>query len=203
MSEQFAINISRPIKSARIVDSAPASIESNYEHKTNPSTSANRSQLPLDISAEHTSMRDIEIQKAELSQTCRALKAVAIKLKQLYDNIFTRHKEEIARLSTEIARRILVQKIEKGDYKIETIVKEAIQNAPTAQNLEVYLNPADLEQCQKALKNEPDCSLTGLELLPDPNIGRAECRVKSPKGIVESFIDVHLERISEALKKAN
>ena len=96
----------------------------------------------------------------------------------------------------------MVQKVEKGDYEIEAIVKEALKNVPTRHEVNVYLNPKDLEQCQKALENKQKGTLTGIKLIPDPNVGRAECLVKSPKGTVHSFIEEHLEQIGEALKKA-
>jgi flagellar biosynthesis/type III secretory pathway protein FliH len=66
----------------------------------------------------------------------------------------------------------------------------------------VHLNPEDLSQCQKAQQDEPDGALTGVKFVSDPNIGRAECLLESPKGIIESLINEHLERISKALKKA-
>ena len=96
----------------------------------------------------------------------------------------------------------MVRKIEDGDYKIETIVKEALKSVPAHQDIEVHLNPKDLELCQQALQDAQDSKLTGIKLISDPGIGQAECIVKSPKGIVQSFIDEHLEQISEALQKA-
>ena len=111
------------------------------------------------------------------------------------------HKDEIAKLSVEIARKVLMQKVENGDYEIESIVKEALNNAPTRQDLVVRLNPQDLEQLQKAQQEQPGGDLAGIKFVPDPDIGRAECLLESPKGIIESLIDKHLERVSEALKK--
>ena len=94
-----------------------------------------------------------------------------------------------------------MQKVEDGDYKIESIIKEAINNAPTRQDIVIHLNPEDLTECQKALKEEPDGALNDIKFVSDSNIGRAECLLESPKGIVESLINEHLERISKALKK--
>jgi len=115
--------------------------------------------------------------------------------------MLTKHREEIAKLSIEIARKILVQKVEKGDYEIETIVKEALKNVPARQEVNVYLNPKDLEQCQTALQSEQESISTDIKFIPDPKIGRAECLVQSSKGTVHSFIEEHLEQIGEALKK--
>ena len=44
-------------------------------------------------------------------------------------------------------------------------------------------------------------AFTELEFTPDWSIGRGECLVETPKGIVKSFLEEHLERISEALQK--
>ena len=125
------------------------------------------------------------------------------KLNQFYDKLYAGHSEEIARLSVEIARKILMQKVENGDYEIESIIKEALKNTPGGQDVTVHLNPEDIETCQKAQQQEPGGVLTGIKLIPDSNIGRAECLLESPKGIVKSLIDDNLERICKALEKAN
>jgi flagellar biosynthesis/type III secretory pathway protein FliH len=145
---------------------------------------------------------DSKAQNAALSQTCRTLNSVVDKLNQFYDKLFSEHKEEIAGLSVEIARKVLVQQVQNGDYEIESIIKEALKNAPTRQDVVVHLNPQDHILCQKAQQDEPNGALAGIKFVSDPNIGRAECLLETPKGIVESLIEEHLERIGNALKKA-
>ncbi|MHC4324068.1 MAG: FliH/SctL family protein, partial [Planctomycetota bacterium] len=107
------------------------------------------------------------------------------------------------RLSVEIARKILTQKVENGDYEIESIVKEALKNLPGSQDVIVHLNPEDIEKCQKARQDGTGGALSGIKLIPDPDIGRAECLLESPKGIIKSLIDENLQRIGKALEKAN
>ncbi len=140
-------------------------------------------------------------QRGEYSQLCQILKTVVDKLNQFHDKIFAEHKEEIAKLSVEIARKILAQKTEDGDYQIEAVVKEALGNAPTHQDVVVHLNPQDLAQCQKLQQNDEAGDLAGVKFVADANIERAECLLESPKGIIASAIDEQLERIAEALKK--
>ncbi|MHC4425985.1 MAG: FliH/SctL family protein [Planctomycetota bacterium] len=146
-------------------------------------------------------IEDLEAHKALFSQACQTLNGVIAKLNQFYDRVFVEHREEIARLSVEIARKILTQKVENGDYEIESIVKEALKNAPSRQDVVVHLNPEDLAQCQKAQQDEPSDALAGIEFISDANIGRAECLLESSKGIVKSLIDENLERVSKALEK--
>ena len=96
-----------------------------------------------------------------------------------------------------------MQKVENGDYEIEPIIKEALNNAPSGQDVIVHLNPEDLEKYQKAQQDKPGGVLAGIKFIPDPNIGRAECLLENPKGIIKSLIDDNLERIGKALGNAN
>jgi len=184
MPDSLSINLSRPITSAKILDNYTASIGSEQ---------ADAQQIPT---------QNLEAQKNVFSQVCLALNAVVTRLNQFYDKVFVEHREEIARLSVEIARKILMQKVENGDYEIESIVKEALKKTPTHQDIVVHLNPVDFAQCQKAQQDEQRGAFAGIKFISDANIGRAECLVESPKGIIESLIDRHLERIGQALNKA-
>ena len=129
------------------------------------------------------------------------LQEIVGKLNEFCEQAIAAHKEEIARLSVEIARKILVQKVENGDYEIESIVKEALSNAPARQDVVAHLNPEDLSQHQKLREDEPGEDLAGVKFVPDANIGRAECLLETPKGTIESLIDQHLEQVGNALKK--
>lgn len=187
MAGTVTIKISRPIKSAGILNDDSGS--SSFE-------------ISADEAAAKRNLTQDQTHKTEFSQACQTLNGIAAKLNQLYDTIFAEHRDEIAKLSVEIARKILMQKVEDGDYEIESIIKEALKNTPTRQDVVVHLNPEDVILCQKAQQEEPSGILAGIKLVPDQNIGRAECLVESPKGIIESLINEHLEQIGKALKKA-
>lgn len=181
MSGTFTIQLRKPIDSAKFVDAA--------------------AQAYSTTSAEAGQVEPPESQKESLTKACQALHEAVKRLNDLQANIFREHGEQIAKLSVEIARKILVQKIEKGDYELESIIEEALKNAPTRQDAVVHLNPDDLDQFQEAQKNDPSNTLAGIKFAADPKVGRAECILETPKGIVESSINGHLEQISEALKK--
>jgi len=185
MSQTLTINLEKPIGSVKISDSS-----------TLPSCESKKAD------AGQIATQDLQAQKAVFSQACQALNVAIAKLNQFYDELFAGHREEIARLSIEIARKVLMKKVQDGDYEIESIIKEALKNAPTRQDVVVHLNPEDHILCQKAQQDEPNGALAGIKFISDPNIGRAECLLETPKGIVESLIDEHLERIGKALKKA-
>jgi flagellar biosynthesis/type III secretory pathway protein FliH len=139
------------------------------------------------------------------SQACQALNSAVAKLNEFYDKVFTEHREDIAKLSVNIARKILMQKVDNGDYEIESIVKEALKSAPSRHDIIVHLNPEDHAQCCKALKQEQgqqDGVFVDIQFVSDWSIGRAECLLESPKGIIKSLIDENLERISKALARS-
>jgi flagellar biosynthesis/type III secretory pathway protein FliH len=185
MPETITIDLNKPIKSIEVMDN---------------SCNAATGLLSTDpVANQNIFANELEVQKTEMSQLYQILENLVTKLNQFYEEIFIGHKKEIAKLSVEIARKILTQRVEAGDYKIESIIEEAIKNAPARQDLVIHLNPDDLAQCQKT---QPTViTMPGIKLVADPNIGRAECVIESPKGIVESLINEHLEQIGKALEK--
>ncbi len=183
MSGTIAVNLVKPIASAAILDGCGQA-----------GSPANAGQAGLDLESGP--------QKVKFSQLCQALESLVAKLNHFCEQVFAEHREEIAKLSVEIARKILVQKVIEGDYEIESIVNESLKNAPTHHDVVVHLNPEDLTQCRKLQQDNASGTLAGLKFIADPNIGRAECMLETPKGIIESLIDDHLEQIAKALQKA-
>ena len=142
-----------------------------------------------------------EKNKAQLSRICGILNSLVEKVNRFYEKLFVEHTEAIARLSVEIARKILAKRIEENDYKIETVVKEAISGAPSRKELVVHLNPKDYGELEK-LQSEGSVNFEGVKFVSDVAIGAAECVVEGPKGTIKSLINEHLERISGALESA-
>jgi len=194
MSASLTIRIDRPIVSAEVLD--------GYLGAAGQST--DRGPADSGVKTRPLATPDSLSLKTAFSQACQVLNQVAAKLQESCADVFARHREEIAKLSVEIARKILMQKVEQGDYEIESIVKEALLHAPSRQDVVVRLNPEDLAQCLKAQQqDEQGGVLAGVQLVADPSIGRAECLLESPKGIIKSLIDENLERIGKALGKAD
>ena len=191
MAGTFAVNLAKPIKSVRILD-CHGDLESSVSCSMNPAENAEKVKLT----------EYLITQKHMYEEVCQTLQGLTAKLNQFYDQIFAEQKEEMARLSIEIAKKILIQKVQDGDYEIESIVKETLKNAPTHQDLVVHLNPEDVACCQKAQADGGKGTLAGIKFVADPNIGRAECVLESPKGIIKSLIKEHLEQIGKAFEKA-
>jgi flagellar biosynthesis/type III secretory pathway protein FliH len=193
MAETLTINLAKPISSAQII---AADLIGNYDVPLSTASLGTPDEREMKNDKQY-----IEKQKGEIAQLYQTLNCLVGELNRYYDEVLSKQSEEIAKLSVEIANKVLMQKVQKGDYKIESIIKEALKNAPTCQEVVVHLNPEDLALYQKKQKDDTNNTLEGIKCIADPAIGRAECLLETPKGIVKSFIEKHIEQISEALSK--
>jgi flagellar biosynthesis/type III secretory pathway protein FliH len=182
MSSVVTIQLEKPICSAGLLGDA-------VEQSKAAAGAASRAAAP-------------EQQKKNLATVCQALQEAVNKLDEQYENTFKEHREQISKLSVEIARKIVGQKVQEGDYAIETIVQESLKNVPKRGDVVVHLNPEDLSEYQKVQEGAGEGSLACIKLVADASVGRAECLLETPKGVIESFINDQIERIGEALRKA-
>jgi flagellar assembly protein FliH len=143
---------------------------------------------------------ELESQKQQYTQALQTLEAVGEQIQLIYEKAIVEHRQAIAKLAVEIARKILVQKVKDGDYQIESIVQEALNNAPTRQDIVVRLNPQDMARCRQIQQPE-DGPFAGVKFIADSGIGPAQCVVDTPKGKIESLIDEQLEQVARALSK--
>lgn len=143
---------------------------------------------------------ELRQQKAQLDQLCRMVGNIVKELQEHRQEVVAGHRQEIAKLAVEIARKILMHEIVRENYSIQAIVEEALKCAPTRQNMVIRVNPEDLARCQQIQRDNPDGPFTELVFAADWSIGRCECLVETPKGIVKSFVEEHLEHISEMLQ---
>ena len=183
MTGQISINLLNTIESIAILDDcpAPARLNTKSDRRGNDLTG--------------------RIAEKDLSNAFKALNAAAAKIQELYEKVIAGKNEEIAKLSIEIARKILKYKIETKDYEIESIIKEALKNCPSSQDIIIHLNPEDFEQCRKIQEKDSNGIFAAIKLVGDPNVERAEFILKSPKGTIISEINEQLEQIGEALGK--
>jgi len=179
MAQSVIVNIATPIGSVGTVDNI-ASIQSGP--------------------GEAEKVESVEQEKEKLAHLGKALEAAAVKLQQFQEEIFSSHREQIVRLSVEIAGRILLKEIADGNYEIEKIIQEALKSAPAQEDIVVRLNPGDLAQLQKVIEDKGGDGLDNIKFVPDANIGPSQCVVQTDKGMIEYFIEEHLKQVGEALK---
>ncbi len=199
MPEMLTINLAQPIAAVRIIQVADAvANDRRAPENVHVQSAAAAAVMPAEP---HPLTGELEQQKAELDRLCQTVSSIAADLRALHERVLASNHTEIARLAIEIARKILMYKVARGDYEIQAIVAEALKHAPTRRNIAIRLNPEDLPRCQQLREENPGNTFAELELTADDGIGRGECLIETPKGIVKSFIEEHLERISEALQR--
>ncbi len=147
-------------------------------------------------------LEQIQNQKAELDEVCSNFKSIVETLSAMQSELFRRHRDDIINLAVEISRRILAHRIEQDDYQIQDVIKQALGDAPTQKDIVIRLNPKDYAQIEQLTKSSEKDFAKGATFVADASIAPAQCLLETPKGIVESFIDGHLDKISEILKKA-
>jgi flagellar biosynthesis/type III secretory pathway protein FliH len=140
-----------------------------------------------------------EQSQQQLAQACAALSSAAAKLDEARTTLFSSHREQIVRLSLEIAAKILAKETADGNYAIEKIVLNALQSLPPSKQITIRLNPDDVKTFEKAVSEEAMNLPPNTEIAADWAINPAECVIDSELGMVESLIDEHLKQIGEAL----
>lgn len=190
------MSLTRPIKSAVLLDRGPASSLDGPSPQTTPGSPDD-----AELESDRAPSRNLDSHKTEFARINAVLQNLADRLNEFCSDAFAAHKEEIAKLSLEIARKILAQKISDADYEIESIVKEALGKAPVLKNVVVHLNPDDLTAYRKLQQDQSCEDIADVTFVPDADIGLAECLIETPKGIIESLIDQRLEQVGNALKK--
>lgn len=195
------IQLARRIATVRIVEAAARMNDASVSTQ-NPQSPTATERIESLIQAERIRMAaELDRQKNQFSQACQTVNAIAANLEKLYQETLATSHADIVKLAIEIARKILHHKVTQGDYDIQAIVEEALKGAPTRQEIVIRLNPEDLGACQRYQQENPDTPFAELTFTADWSIGRGECLVETPKGIVKSFIEEHLEHIHDALLK--
>jgi flagellar biosynthesis/type III secretory pathway protein FliH len=190
-----AIHLEKPLRAVSVLNGFSGNEGLAAPGQTGPSVPPQQ-----DAAEQAALMRELQTQKQLYHDVSVSLQEVVVRLNQLYDEVFAGHHEAIARLSIEIARKVLMRNISDRDYEIESIIKEALKDAPESSGVVVHLNPRDLADL-RALQDADEAGLSGVELVGDADVGQAECVVQCPKGVVKLLIDEHLEQISKALLK--
>lgn len=197
MPKTLTIQLALPIARVRVLRADAGSFAPGSDEER-----AAAERIDNIIQAERARMaEELKRQRSQVAELCQTIGNIAKSLDKLHQETVANNRAEIARLAVEIARKILMQKVIQGDYDIQAIVEEALKRAPTHQNIVIRLNPEDLPRCQQHQQENPDSPFAELEFAADWSVGRGECLVETPKGIVKSFIEEHLERIGEALQK--
>jgi len=201
MPETLTIKLPQPVAGCRVADTTVHDLLAD-DTASGTVSRIEAGQLATTQTEQLQKAHGLEQQEKALIQLCATVDSLAGKLNDLHQQTVAQNRSDIAKLAVEIARKILRWKIDQGDYNIQEIIEEALKQAPTRQKLLVRVNPEDLTRCQQLQEENPNSQFAELEFIADWDITPADCLIETPKGIVRSFAAEHLDRIGEALERA-
>ena len=137
----------------------------------------------------------------QVGTLCHALQQAVENIERYTEELFLSHKEQIVRLSIEIASKILAKDQQEQNYDIEKIISQALQAVPASTQTTIRLNPNDLKITQKMIAANEFTAPEGVHFSGDASIGPAECMIETDHGVIEYLIEEHLKQVASALSK--
>jgi len=185
MGEPLTIRLPRPLASVDVGESgtsAPSGVDPGPAAPAPAQTAA-----------------DLQAEKTQFRLARQALLEAAEKLTCLREELIAQAEAQLLDLALDIAGRILRQEIRAERYDIDPIVKEALMRTASSPEVVVHLHPDDWARCTPAQQDE-DGDAGGVRFVSDPSIGRAECVVEMPDGVLELRARTQLDEIGQALR---
>lgn len=103
--------------------------------------------------------------------------------------------QELARLATVIARRVLAHELSTSPTLIVQAVQQAARALPSATRaLQVRVHPDDL-----AVLREHQVAEEHWQLLPDPSLERGDCLLESERSRLDARVETRLAAVVEAV----
>ncbi len=152
--------------------------------------------------------------KARAEDECRALKMKAESLlreaelnvreaRQKSKEIIASSEHKIVELAMAVAERLIRTQLSIDPDTITAVVRDTMSILNGGTQVELYVNPDDLDTCMNfssQLKDEFR-EITRLEILPDEAIPRGSCRIESESGVAEYLLEDEKEQLKETLLK--
>lgn len=103
-------------------------------------------------------------------------------------------------LAVAIGAQLTHERIESGDFAVETLVHKVVGKLDTEQAITVYLHPEDIALLERRRSGQvlfPNSA--DIRLVPDPSFRRGDCRAESGDLIVLSRLEDQLTAIHRRL----
>lgn len=113
--------------------------------------------------------------------------------------------EELVALSLAVGEHLAVQRIEQSPGAVRAFMERVLEELPFPlprgrregeMPVQVFLNPADLEQLGDHFVGQP-----GLALLADGGLSRGSLRIEAPQGILNCTLERRRERMMQLILK--
>lgn len=150
--------------------------------------------------------------KVKAEDECRAMReSASAKLKeaelslreakQRYKEIIASSETKIVELSLAVAERLVYKQLDVAPETVKAIVRETMNMLNGGEQVDLYVNPEDLDLCRQygeQLKDE-FADIVKLEIIADVKLPRGSCRIESEMGVAEYLLEEEKEQLKEML----
>ena len=117
------------------------------------------------------------------------------------ERLFEDARRELVSFAVELAGRIVHRTVELDPSVCVDQIEATLKLLGTPSQMQLRINPADREVIDQALPGllALGAETRDLSLIEDASITRGGCVISTPEGLIDSTVDVQLERVMEAL----
>ena len=142
----------------------------------------------------------LELGKKRLAESAKRLETVIKGLSELKMRLYREAEEEILRLAIEIAKKIVHKELSIDSNAVLGTIRKAMEFLNGRTSIRILLNPADMDKVEEALPQiKAEKKLDGIELVPDPTVGRGGCILETGFGNINATIEDQLAAIADEL----
>jgi flagellar biosynthesis/type III secretory pathway protein FliH len=163
------------------------------------SISPNQSEGNIPINSLAAANAVLKTKEKKIETAIIALENAFTDLENYKLQIIDQAKQHIAKLAVQIAETVISHKLQQNDYNIEKLILEALDYSAEKTDVQIHLNPIDLDQVNLLLEKNAKSQLALFKFAADNTVSLGGCRITSSKGIVESSMQDRLARIAAAL----
>jgi flagellar assembly protein FliH len=145
--------------------------------------------------------------KQESQKLCSEAEEMLAAAKKYREQMLTDLEPQVVELAVVIAQKFVAAERLANPQILQEMIQQALQQLQETGEIVIRLHPADMKQGRETL---PDwqaemgehCNIT---LLPDPSLGRGDCRVESNSQVISCLLDERFAALRELLTevKAN
>ena len=190
MRNEAAIQLGRPLVDVRLeaphVARGAGSAQTDHGAELNRRTEEEQARL----AAEREAIARVLAGMAESAQNFDARKR----------QLLAEMQQVAVELAVAVAGRLMHQKIEAGEFPIENVVRQVVEQLGAKQSVQVCLHPDDLALLAQRLGDAPLATASAdLQLVADAELSRGDCRAQAGELSVLSQLDVQLADLRRQL----
>jgi len=145
-------------------------------------------------------MRAQQLLAGQEERAARALERSILELAQYQKRLAGECERQVARLSMEIARKIVHHEVRIDSKIIMAMIKVALEYVADAHKIRVRVHPSDLTIIQKSQQHGASIDLTGIpmEWVSDPGMERGGFVIESDMGQIDGRLSQQFQEIEKS-----